>query len=127
MTTRGRPPCSWTTPLRALLSCPDLQAAFPTCRKKAKHNHPYFLPSSCGGKTIVEPGEECGWQGSGQVQVPWCGALNFAFRPPSANTFALGQLHNPLLLSRCSGLVYPHSLHLLSSRTSFKAHFKCCC
>lgn len=58
--------------------------------------------------------------------MPWCGDLNFALGPPSANAFTPTQLgHNHQLLSKHSGLVYPHFLHLESSYTSFKAQFKC--
>lgn len=49
------------------------------CRKKAKHDHPSFLSSSCskagdGVRGCVR------WEGEGQTQVLWCSSLSVALR-----------------------------------------------
>lgn len=68
VTTRGGLPFSLTTsgPSGAAGSISVVQG-------EGQTDHPNFLPTSCDGKTEVEPREECRQQGSGRSTCPGVG------------------------------------------------------
>lgn len=118
MTTRGRPPLPGS--LQGPLAAQIKQAAFQTCRKKAKQTRPTFHPPPVVQTQWWSQGKGVGGKEVGRFKCP-DGGPKLCCQPPSANTLTPHQPHNHLLFSKYSGLFYPQFsplgelLHILQS------------